>query len=149
MENSGNTKKLFIGNLNFKVTDEEQFKTDMGGIGNVISATIVKDRETGRPRGFGFLVVDAADEQKFLDANGSDYEGRDLVVKPAIERPRGEGRGGDRGGYQGNQGGRGGYQGNHGGGGYNRDDRRPPRRDLNNQDERPPHRSTYENESVQ
>jgi len=116
VENRDNTKKLFIGNLDYKVDDWEQLKTDMGQIGKVLRATIVMDKATNKSRGFAFLVVPATEEQKFLDADGTEYEGRPLVIKAAIERPRTE-------------------RGSSGGQGYQntapaKDDSRPPRREL-------------------
>ena len=69
--------------------------------GSVQSCALPTDRDTGRPRGFGFVEMDQADAAKAIQAlNGQDFQGRTLTVNEA--RPRGD-RGGDRGG--GNRGG--------------------------------------------
>lgn len=106
--------KLYVGNLSFRVTSEdlhEHFAT----AGPVDSANVVMDRETGRSRGFGFVEMasDDAANAAIAQFNGSEYDGRNMVVNEA--RPR-EDRGGG-GGYRGGGGG-GGYRGGGGGGGY-------------------------------
>jgi RNA recognition motif-containing protein len=97
--------------------------------GEVISCSLPKDRETGRPRGFGFVEMEDADARKAIDAlDGQDFGGRALRVNEAQPRERrdfggggggggfGGGRGGDRGGYGGGRGGdRGGFGGGRGG----------------------------------
>lgn len=109
--------KLYVGNLSFRVTSEdlqEHFTT----AGEVQSANVVMDRETGRSRGFGF--VEMANEDAATNAiaqfNGTEYDGRNMVVneaRPREDRSGGGGRGGrDRGGYGGGGGrDRGGYGG--------------------------------------
>lgn len=88
MENQqvSNTKKLFVGNLAYTVTDWEQLKSDLSQIGRVLRVNIVMDKETGKSKGFAFIVVPEKEVPKFLDHSGADYEGRPLVIKPAIEK---------------------------------------------------------------
>jgi RNA recognition motif-containing protein len=108
--------KLFVGNLSFKMSTE-QLKSLFEQVGEVESATIVEDRESGRSRGFGF--VEMASEEDGLKAieqfNGKDYDGRTLTVNEA--RQREERRGGGREGGRGGRGGSGGGFGSRGGGG--------------------------------
>ena len=98
-------KRLYIGNLSFDVTssDLEQL---LGQHGEVRSAEVVADRDTGRSRGFGFVEM-ASDEQAqtaITALNGTEHEGRALTVNEARERqPR---SGGDGGGGRGGGGGR-------------------------------------------
>ena len=107
--------KLYVGNLSFK-TSEQELRESFEQYGTVTSASLVMDRETGRPRGFGFVeFADAAQGQAAIDGmNGKNLGGRDLTVNEA--RPReGGGGGGGRGGFGG--GGGGGSRGGSGGGG--------------------------------
>lgn len=118
------TKTLYFGNLPWKVTNEDLTQA-VAQHGEVISARIATDRETGRSRGFGFVEVPADQAQAVIDAlNGADWGGRPLTVneaKPREEGTRGGGGGGGgggRGGFGGgDRGGRGGYGGGGGGGG--------------------------------
>ena len=96
-------KKLYIGNLPFTATEDE-IKELFGAHGAVHSVAMINDRETGRPRGFGFIEMDddaAMAAQQALD--GKDMGGRALKVNEAQDRPRGGGGGG--GGYGGGRGG--------------------------------------------
>ncbi|HYB72445.1 MAG TPA: RNA-binding protein [Candidatus Sulfotelmatobacter sp.] len=106
--------RLFVGNLSFGVT-EDQLRTlfEEGGR-QVTSVTIVVDRDTGRPRGFGFVDMgsDSDAEAAIRALNGRDLGGRALTVNEARERPPrtgGFGGGGDRGRRGGGGGGRRGY----------------------------------------
>src|SRR5262249_4590323 len=103
--------KLFVGNLDFKVT-ENDLQGAFAAHGTVVEANVVTDRTTGRPRGFAFVTMSSPEEaQKAIDAlNGKELGGRALSVN--IARPREERSGGGRGGY----GGRGGRPGGGGGG---------------------------------
>lgn len=105
--------KIFVGNLPFSM-DDNTLRQLFEAHGEVESARIITDRETGRSRGFGFVVMDDEDSaSKAIDAlNENDFDGRKLTVNKA--RPRE-----DRGGRGGGGGGRGGYGGG-GGGGRNR-----------------------------
>src|ERR1700719_296393 len=112
-------KKLYVGNLSFKATEEQvQALFSESGI-QPDSLTLLRDRFTGQPRGFGFAEIkdDAAAEKAVAALNGKDFLGRALVVNEA--RPQreggGAGGGGGRGGHGG--GGGGGGRGGHGGGG--------------------------------
>ena len=108
--------KLYVGNLSFS-TSESELRELFSAHGEVASATLVMDRETGRPRGFGFVEFndDAQARAAMTALNGKNVGGRDLTVNEA--KPR-ESRGGGGGG--GGGGGRGGYGGGGGGGGGGR-----------------------------
>jgi len=114
-------KKLYVGNLSFKATEEEvQALFAEAGV-QPDSLTLLRDRFTGQPRGFGFAEIgdDAQAEKAIAALNGKDFLGRALVVNEA--RPQREsGSGGGRGGHGGGGGGRGGHGGGHGGGGGGR-----------------------------
>ncbi len=80
------TKRLHFGNLGGDITDS-QLNSAAALHGNVISASVITDRETGRSRGFGFVEVEDTDAQKIIDAlNGSDLNGQKLAVSSARER---------------------------------------------------------------
>jgi RNA recognition motif-containing protein len=110
-------KKLYVGNLSYSVTssDLEQL---FGQHGQVTSAQVINDRDTGRSKGFGFVEMSSDDEATAAVAalNGQQHDGRTLTVNEA--RPK-EDRGGGGGGYGGGgrSGGGGGYGGGRGGGG--------------------------------
>jgi RNA recognition motif-containing protein len=97
--------QLYVGNLDFKVT-ESDLRTAFAACGSVVEVTVVKDRATGRPRGFGFVTMSSPEEaQKAIEAlNGKELGGRGLSVSPA--RPREERAGGGGGGRRGYGGGR-------------------------------------------
>lgn len=118
-------KKLYVGNLSFKAT-EEQVSALFAEIGvQPDSLTLLRDRFTGQPRGFGFAEIrdDAEAEKAIAALNGKDFLGRALVVNEARPQREGGGGGGGRGGHGGG-GGRGGHGGGGGGrGGRDRGDR--------------------------
>ncbi len=94
--------RLYIGNLPYSMNDaslRELFEEH----GNVIDASVVIDRETGRSRGFGFVEMDDADAQTAIETmNGAEVEGRALNVneaRPRADRGGGGGRGGRGGGW--------------------------------------------------
>ena len=93
--------RLFVGNLNF-VTTEMDLRSHFEQAGfEVKQVTIVTDRETGRPRGFGFVEVDGNDAARSaIDSlDGQELDGRPLRINEARERERGGGGGGgNRGG---------------------------------------------------
>jgi RNA recognition motif-containing protein len=93
------SRKLYVGNLPFSIEDGdlEQLFTQAG---SVASARVVLDPATGRKRGFGFVEMSSEDEAEAAKnmLNGTDVEGRSIVVDIAQERPRREGGGGGGGG---------------------------------------------------
>ncbi len=106
--------KLFVGNLDFKVT-ENDLQDAFAAYGTVVEANLVTDRATGRPRGFAFVTMGSPEEaQKAIEGmNGKDLGGRTLnvnIARPREERPGGGG-GRGYGGGGGGGGGRGGYGG--------------------------------------
>jgi RNA recognition motif-containing protein len=114
-------KKLYVGNLSFGV-DSSGLEELFGQYGNVQSAQVISDRDTGRSKGFGFVEMSSESEaSSAIEAlNGREHEGRALTVneaKPREDRPRGGGGGGGGGGYGGRGGGGGGGGGYGGGGG--------------------------------
>lgn len=106
--------KLYVGNLSFSTTEAE-LRSAFEQYGEVSSASLVMDRETGRPRGFGFVEFSNDEHAKaaMTALNGKNIDGRDLTVNEA--KPREAGGGGGRGGFGG--GGGGGGRGGFGGGG--------------------------------
>jgi RNA recognition motif-containing protein len=90
--------KLYVGNLPFNAT-EDQVRTHFAAHGTVDKVSLVNDRETGRPRGFGFVEMPNADATRAMQAlDGKDFGGRPLKVNEAQERDRGAPRGGFGGG---------------------------------------------------
>lgn len=77
-------KKLYVGNLVYETSDED-LKTLFSQAGGVVSSTIIRFRDTGRSKGFGFVEMDTEEAaQKAIDTlNGQDYKGRKLVVSEA------------------------------------------------------------------
>ena len=112
-------KNIFVGNLAFSCT-EESVRSLFERYGQVNSARIMTDRETGRSRGFAFVeMTDAAEADRAIAAlNGTDLDGRALNINEA--RPKPQGGGGGRGFGGGGGGGRPG-----GGGGGSRQRREP------------------------
>lgn len=96
--------KLFVGNLDFKVT-ENDLQDAFAAFGLVVEANLVTDRATGRPRGFAFVTMNSPEEaQKAIDGmNGKALSGRALNVNAARDREErsGGGGGGYRSGYGG------------------------------------------------
>ena len=85
--------KLFVGNLPFSAT-EESVRALFAPHGTIESLALITDRETGRPRGFGFIEMSGADAAKAMQAlNGTNFEGRNLKVNEAQARERGAGGG--------------------------------------------------------
>jgi RNA recognition motif-containing protein len=86
--------KIYVGNLPFSATENE-VRELFAQHGTVSSVALPTDRETGRPRGFGFVEMSSADAQTAMQAlNGKDFGGRPLKVNEAQEKPRGGGGGG-------------------------------------------------------
>ena len=121
--------KIYVGNLSYEVT-EEDLRLALEQFGQVESATIIKDKQSGQSKGFGFVeMASKAEGQAAIEGlNGKELKGRTLNVNEA--RPRTEsrgsgggcggggrgGQGGGRGGYGGGRGGYGGGRGGQGGG---------------------------------
>jgi cold-inducible RNA-binding protein len=102
-------RKLFVGNLAFSV-GETELKQLFEQKGGVESTAVMRDLDTGRSRGFGFVEMstDEAAQKAITELNGFEVEGRNLTVneaRPKQER-RGPGGGGGRGGNRGGGGGR-------------------------------------------
>jgi cold-inducible RNA-binding protein len=114
--------KLYVGNLSFKTTGDD-LREYFSQAGEVESASIIEDRETGRSRGFGFVEMATAEgaAAAIEQFNGKDLNGRNLTVNEARPKTSGGGRGGYGGGRDRDRGGYGG--GDYGGGGRN--DREP------------------------
>jgi cold-inducible RNA-binding protein len=77
-------KKIFVGNLSFQTTEADL--SDMfGKLGQVESAQIITDRDTGRSKGFGFVQMsdDAAAQKAIAELNGKEVNGRRLTVNEA------------------------------------------------------------------
>ena len=80
--------KLYVGNLPFSAT-EDSLRTAFTVHGAVQSLSLVTDRATGQPRGFGFIEMSNEDASRAMQAlNGSDFGGRPLKVNEAQERDR-------------------------------------------------------------
>jgi RNA recognition motif-containing protein len=92
---------FYVGNLQWDTTEEE-LKSFFSVHGTVTSAQIIKDKETGRSRGFGFVLMpDTSAQTVIADLNGKELRGRSLTVNEARERESrsgGSGGGGYRGG---------------------------------------------------
>ncbi|KPK76338.1 MAG: RNA-binding protein [Phycisphaerae bacterium SM23_30] len=98
---------IYVGNLSYDTT-EEKIREIFEPFGQVESVSIITDRQTGRSRGFAFVIMpDDAEGQRAIDeANGKDLEGRALKVNQARKRTEGQGRGRRGGGGGGGGGGR-------------------------------------------
>ncbi len=103
--------KLYVGNMPYTTTEDE-LRTLFGQAGNVTSVAVIKDRDTGQSKGFGFVeMANQADAQKAIGMfNGHRMGERTLTVN--VARPREERGGGGGGGFGG-----GGFGGPRGGGG--------------------------------
>ena len=112
-------KKLYVGNLSFS-TDESSLSQLFSQYGTVESAKIITDRDSGRSKGFGFVEMANDDQaQAAITAlNGTEVDGRNIVVNESRPKPEGGGGGGFKKRSFGNGGGGGGYKGGGGGGGY-------------------------------
>lgn len=121
--------KLYVGNLPYQVRDSD-LEQAFSQFGQVTSAKVMMERETGRSKGFGFVEMgsDAEAQAAISGMNGQSMGGRSVVVneaRPMEQRPRGfggsgGGGGGGGGGYGGGGGGRSGGGGGYGGGGGGR-----------------------------
>lgn len=112
---------IYVSNLSFNTTDVELNEL-FAQFGNVTSAKVIMDRESGRSRGFGFVEMSNDDEGKdaMLGLNNKEVEGRAMSVSVAKEREERTGGGGSRGGYGNSRGGGGGYSNSRNSGGGSR-----------------------------
>ncbi len=80
---------IFVANLSYRINDED-LRDVFVEYGEVDSAKIIMDRETGRSRGFGFVEMsdDAAARKAIDELDGAEYDGREMSVKQAEDRPR-------------------------------------------------------------
>ena len=92
-------QKIYVGNLPF-TSSESDVERLFAEYGEVISVALPTDRETGRPRGFGFVEMGNSEDADgaIRELNGRDFGGRPLTVNEARERTGGGGGGGGRGG---------------------------------------------------
>lgn len=113
--------KLYVGNLTYGV-DSSALEQMFASFGDIKSAQVVMDRDTGRSKGFGFVEFDNAQAANAAIAamNGKDVDGRSLTVNEARPREERSGGGGGRGRSGGGGYGGGGYGGGYGGGGGGR-----------------------------
>jgi RNA recognition motif-containing protein len=116
--------KLYVGNLSYSTT-EDDLRTLFAQAGTVQSVTIIKDRDTGRSKGFAFveMATQVEAQQAISKFNGQQMQDRALTVnlaRPREERPRGGGGGGGYGDRDRPGGGGGGGRGRGGGGGRDR-----------------------------
>jgi RNA recognition motif-containing protein len=80
--------KLYVGNLPFTAT-EESVRNLFAPHGTVEKLSLISDRDTGQPRGFGFVEMSGADASRAMQAlNGMDFGGRPLKVNEAQDKPR-------------------------------------------------------------
>ncbi|MCR9199538.1 MAG: RNA-binding protein [Planctomycetaceae bacterium] len=89
------SKNIFVGSLAWATTSEG-LEQAFSQFGTVTSAKVISDRETGRSRGFGFVEMESGADEAIDALNGSDLDGRQIVVNEA--RPREPRRGGGGGG---------------------------------------------------
>jgi RNA recognition motif-containing protein len=111
-------KKLYVGSLPWGAEDDD-LREHFSSIGEVVSAKIITDRDTGRSKGFGFVEMATEEEARRAidELNGSSLMDRSITVNEARpQQPRGRGGFGRKGGYGGGRGGYGGGRGGYGGG---------------------------------
>ena len=87
------SKKIYVGNLPFSATDDE-VRELFAAYGTVESVNLITDRETGRPRGFGFVEMSDGGDEAIQALHQTDMGGRSLNVneaRPRTDRPRGGG----------------------------------------------------------
>ena len=95
--------KIYVGNLPYSMLDDA-LQQQFARFGQVASAKVMIDRDTGRSKGFGFVEMHSGDEAQaaIRGMNGQSFDGRDIVVneaRPRDERPGGSGGGRERRGY--------------------------------------------------
>jgi RNA recognition motif-containing protein len=91
-------KKIYVGNLSFNSTEDDVNQL-FSQHGTVHSVALINDRQTGRPRGFGFVEMDDDAAMAAISAlDGQEFDGRNIRVNEAQDRPRRGGGGGGGGG---------------------------------------------------
>jgi len=122
---------IYVGNLSFDATEDE-VRELFAAFGQVTSVSLIKDKFTGRPRGFGFveMATDGEAQKAIAELNGKDYKGRSMTINQA--RPREDSGGSGRGGGYGGGGYGGG--GDRSGGGQSRERRGRPGGDQRRKD---------------
>lgn len=82
------TMSMYVGNLPFSA-DQSSLQTIFSPFGEVVSARVMSDRDTGRSRGFGFVEMSAADAKSAMASlDGTEFEGRKLRINEAEKRPQ-------------------------------------------------------------
>jgi len=90
------SSKLYVGNLPF-TAQEDEIRSLFSTYGEVLSVALISDRETGRPRGFGFVEMNESGARSAMEGlDGKDFQGRNLRINEAQERAPRSGGGGDR-----------------------------------------------------
>ncbi|KAF8329692.1 uncharacterized protein EI90DRAFT_3014579 [Cantharellus anzutake] len=106
------SSKVYVGNISWNTTDET-LRAIFAEYGNVLDALVMKDRDTGRSRGYAFVTLSSDEEaDAAINAlNGQELDGRTIKVNKSQPKSSGGGFGGGGGGYGGGYSGGGGYQG--------------------------------------
>lgn len=101
-----NQRKIYIGNLSYNAT-EDSVRDAFNPFGGIDDLILIKDRDTGRLKGFGFITFDSAEaaEKAVSEMDGCQLDGR--AIKVSIAQEKKAGGGGDRRGGRGDEGGRG------------------------------------------
>ncbi|MBK8704026.1 MAG: RNA-binding protein [Saprospiraceae bacterium] len=81
------SKRIFVGNLPFSATEDE-LRELFAEFGTVENVQLISDRETGRPRGFGFVEMSDGADEAIKALHGRDLGGRNLNVNEAEDKPR-------------------------------------------------------------
>ena len=91
------TMKVFAGGLSWNTTNES-LRTNFEQFGEIEDVNIITDRETGKSRGFGFItfIDPASAKQAISEMDGKEFEGRNIKVNEATEKPRRDSRGGGK-----------------------------------------------------
>ena len=80
--------KLYVGNFPYSM-NEDQLRGIFSEYGEISELAMIMDRDTGRPKGFGFITFATQEAaEKALEQNGNDLDGRPLKVNMAIDKPR-------------------------------------------------------------
>ncbi|MCL2608730.1 MAG: RNA-binding protein [Treponema sp.] len=90
-------KKLYVGNLSYNTT-EDRLRNSFAAYGNVVSAKVITDRDTGNSKGFGFVEMGSDEEADAAinGMNGTELDSRQIRVNEAMDKPRDSRGGGGR-----------------------------------------------------